>query len=235
MSAVSSIRPLKLVAVTGAPNSPSKTESLVNVILTKLQQYIQVDIQYIRLSQIGHLLNGAARRDLLAEEVQSSLNLIEAADALVVASPVYRASYTGLFKHLFDYIDQFALVDKPVLLVATGGSERHALVLEHQFRPLFSFFQSHTLPIGVFATDKDFENYQVVNPLLLERIELAVTRAIPQFLLASNLKVNPTVHDDLEIKLHQVLATQPHSVFLQHVQNLNFSSSKTTAASVVNI
>lgn len=235
MSAVSSIRPLKLVAVTGAPNSPSKTESLVNVILTKLQQYIQVDIQYIRLSQIGHLLNGAARRDLLAEEVQSSLNLIEAADALVVASPVYRASYTGLFKHLFDYIDQFALVDKPVLLVATGGSERHALVLEHQFRPLFSFFQSHTLPIGVFATDKDFENYQVVNPLLLERIELAVTRAIPQFLLASNLKVNPTIHDDLEIKLHQVLATQPHSVFLQHVQNLNFSSSKTTAASVVNI
>ncbi|MDE4040178.1 MULTISPECIES: FMN reductase [Acinetobacter calcoaceticus/baumannii complex] len=235
MSAVSSIRPLKLVAVTGAPNSPSKTESLVNVILTKLQQYIQIDIQYIRLSQIGHLLNGAARRDLLAEEVQSSLNLIEAADALVVASPVYRASYTGLFKHLFDYIDQFALVDKPVLLVATGGSERHALVLEHQFRPLFSFFQSHTLPIGVFATDKDFENYQVVNPLLLERIELAVTRAIPQFLLASNLKVNPTIHDDLEIKLHQVLATQPHSVFLQHVQNLNFSSSKTTAASVVNI
>lgn len=235
MSAVSSIRPLKLVAVTGAPNSPSKTESLVNVILTKLQQYIQIDIQYIRLSQIGHLLNGAARRDLLAEEVQSSLNLIEAADALVVASPVYRASYTGLFKHLFDYIDQFALVDKPVLLVATGGSERHALVLEHQFRPLFSFFQSHTLPIGVFATDKDFENYQVVNPLLLERIELAVTRAIPQFLLASNLKVNPTIHDDLEIKLHQVLATQPHSVFLQYVQNLNFSSSKTTAASVVNI
>ncbi|OJU56002.1 MAG: FMN reductase [Acinetobacter sp. 39-4] len=234
MSAVTSIRPLKLVAVTGAPNSPSKTETLVNAILAQLQQHIQVDVQYIRLSQIGYLLNGAARRDLLAEEVQSALDLIEAADALVVASPVYRASYTGLFKHLFDYIDQFALVDKPVLLAATGGSELHALVLEHQFRPLFSFFQSHTLPIGVFATDKDFENYQVVNPLLLERIELAVTRAIPQFLFASKLKVNPTIHDDFEIKLHQILATQPHSVFLQHVQNLNFTSSNTIATSFVN-
>jgi FMN reductase len=234
MSAVTSIRPLKLVAVTGAPNSPSKTETLVNAILAQLQQHIQVDVQYIRLSQIGYLLNGAARRDLLAEEVQSALDLIEAADALVVASPVYRASYTGLFKHLFDYVDQFALVDKPVLLAATGGSERHGLVLEHQFRPLFSFFQSHTLPIGVFATDKDFENYQVVNPLLLERIKLAVTRAIPQFLFASKLKVNPTIHNDLEIKLHQVLATQPHSVFLQHVQNLNFASSNTISTSFVN-
>ena len=75
---------------------------------------------------------------------------------LIVGTPVYRASFTGLFKHFFDFVEQTALVDVPVLLAAQGGSERHALVLEHQLRPLFSFFQAQTLPIGVYATDKDF-------------------------------------------------------------------------------
>lgn len=49
---------------------------------------------------------------------------------------MYRGSYTGLFKHFFDFIHQDALIDKPILLAATGGSERHALVIDHQLRPL---------------------------------------------------------------------------------------------------
>jgi FMN reductase len=76
------------------------------------------------------------------------LAAVEAADALIVGTPVYRASFTGLFKHFFDFVEQTALVDVPVLLAASGGSDRHALVLEHQLRPLFSFFQAQTLPIG---------------------------------------------------------------------------------------
>jgi MsuE subfamily FMN reductase len=67
------------------------------------------------------------------------LAAVEAADALIVGTPVYRASFTGLFKHFFDFVEQTALVDVPVLLAASGGSDRHALVLEHQLRPLFSF------------------------------------------------------------------------------------------------
>src|ERR671918_283478 len=59
---------------------------------------------------------------------------------LMVASPVYRASFTGLFKHVFDFVGQYSLIDTPVLLAATGGSDRHALIIDHQFRPLFSFF-----------------------------------------------------------------------------------------------
>ena len=73
-----------------------------------------------------------------------------------MASPVYRASFTGLFKHLFDFVGQYALFDKPGLLAATGGTDRHALIIEHQFRPLFAFFQALTLPIGVYAKDSDF-------------------------------------------------------------------------------
>ena len=60
---------------------------------------------------------------------------IESADALIVATPVYRGSYTGLFKHLFDLVDHEALIGTPVLLAATGGSDRHSLVIDHQFGP----------------------------------------------------------------------------------------------------
>ena len=109
---------------------------------------------------------------------------IEGADLLIVASPVYRASFTGLFKHLFDFVGQYALVDKPVLMAATGGSDRHALIIEHQFRPLFGFFQALTLPIGVYANDSDFTAGAVSSLDLHERIDLAVARSLP--LIRSN-------------------------------------------------
>ncbi|MFP5392960.1 MAG: NAD(P)H-dependent oxidoreductase, partial [Gammaproteobacteria bacterium] len=101
------------------------------------------------------------------------------ADLLVVATPVYRASFTGLFKHLFDFVHHETLFDVPVLLAATGGSERHALVIDHQLRPLFSFFQALTLPIGVYASEADFSNYRISSPALHARIALAVERARP--------------------------------------------------------
>jgi FMN reductase len=98
---------------------------------------------------------------------------------LVVASPVYRASFTGLFKHLFDFVDQYSLVDTPILLAATGGSERHALIIEHQFRPLFAFFQALTLPVGVYAHDSDFTEYRITSPRLTDRIAKAGAKAQP--------------------------------------------------------
>ncbi|WP_054907200.1 NAD(P)H-dependent oxidoreductase, partial [Pseudomonas sp. NBRC 111135] len=112
---------------------------------------------------------------------EATLREIETADLLVVASPVYRGSYPGLLKHLFDLVDMNALIDTPVLLAATGGSERHALVLDHQLRPLFSFFQSITLPIGVYASEADFANYQITSDTLRARIQLAAERAAPLF------------------------------------------------------
>ena len=111
--------------------------------------------------------------------VEAALKAVEQADLLVVGSPVYKGSYTGLFKHFVDFIDYRALIGTPVALLATGGSDRHALVIEHQLRPLFSFFQAHTLPIGVYATDKEFDNYRVSGDALRARIALAVERAVP--------------------------------------------------------
>ena len=172
--------PLNIVAVSGGLNTPSKTESLVQNIVDELAQATPINVHFIKLSEIGPLLSGAIYRNQLPERVQNDLAAIEAADALVVGTPVYRASFTGLFKHLFDFVEQTALVDVPVLLAASGGSDRHALVLEHQLRPLFSFFQAQTLPIGVYATDKDFTpEYTVASQQLRDRIVLAVARALP--------------------------------------------------------
>lgn len=171
---------LNIVAVSGGLNTPSKTESLIQNILDELGEATKIKVHFVKLSQIGPLLGGAIYRHQLPQQVQDDLAKIEAADALIVGTPVYRASFTGLFKHLFDFVEQTALVDVPVLLAASGGSERHALVLEHQLRPLFSFFQAQTLPIGVYATDKDFTpEYTVKSEQLKERITLAVARALP--------------------------------------------------------
>ena len=72
-----------------------------------------------------------------------------------------------------------SVVPDGVLLAASGGSDRHALVIEHQLRPLFAFFQTLTLPLGVYATDADFADYRISSPALLERIALATQRALP--------------------------------------------------------
>ena len=133
----------------------------------------------VELGQLAPQLAGATWRSHLPETVERELAAVEQADILVVATPVYRGAYTGLFKHFFDFIDQDALIDKPVLLAATGGSERHALMIDHQLRPLFSFFQARTLPLGVYATDKDFTDYRLQDEALLQRATLAVQRALP--------------------------------------------------------
>jgi FMN reductase len=106
-------------------------------------------------------------------DIATLIHSIVTADALVVGSPVYKGTYTGLFKHLFDLIDPRALKDKPVVLAATGGSERHALVLDHGLRPLFAFFSADIIATGVYATEPDFRDYQPSSPALVSRIERA--------------------------------------------------------------
>ena len=137
------------------------------------------DPTVIELATLGPRLAGALRRDDVSPEVEAALELIESADLLVAASPVYRGSFTGLFKHLFDFVGQYALVGKPVLVAATGGGERHALILEHQLRPLFGFFQALTLPVGVYASDSDFVDHEVASPEVVARISTVRVRGAP--------------------------------------------------------
>ncbi|WP_425930311.1 FMN reductase [Pseudomonas sp. NyZ201] len=168
---------LKIVAVSGGTSRPSRTLALTEAIIDAISRQLNIDTHLIELGNIARPLGGAQWRNELPETVEHELRHIESADLLIVAAPVYRGTYPGLFKHLFDLIGQDALIDTPVLLAATGGSERHALVLDHQLRPLFSFFQALTLPIGVYASEADFADYRIVNPALQARVELAAERA----------------------------------------------------------
>jgi FMN reductase len=178
--------PFRVVAVSGSLHEPSKTTALVRAIAEAIAARTAVDVHLIELTDIGPDLAGALRRDQLPPRVEEKLAAIEQADLLIVGSPVYRASFTGLFKHLFDFVGQYALVGKPVLLAATGGGERHALIIEHQLRPLFAFFQALTLPLGVYASDTDFDGYTISSEVLISRIELAADRALPLMTYAAS-------------------------------------------------
>ncbi|HDS1578407.1 TPA: FMN reductase [Stenotrophomonas maltophilia] len=170
---------LKVVALVGSPTSSvtSRTLLLVRHLLDSLQQRLHASVDVVELAPIARTLGQALSRSEAGPAVEQALQTIETAELLVVAAPVYRGSYPGLFKHLVDLIELEALVDTPVLLAATGGSERHALVIDHQLRPLFSFLQAHTLPIGVYATAADFEGDRVHSAALQARIALASERA----------------------------------------------------------
>ena len=172
-------RPLRLVAVSGGLQRPSKAAALAEHLMDLIADEVLCEQRLVELGQLAPQLAGAVWRSQLPETVERELAAVEQADIVVVTTPVYRGSYTGLFKHFFDFIHQDALIDKPVLLAATGGSERHALMIDHQLRPLFSFFQARTLPLGVYATDRDFLDYRLHNAALIQRATLAVQRALP--------------------------------------------------------
>src|SRR5581483_4154931 len=91
-----------------------------------------------------------------------------AADGLIAVSPIFSASYSGLFKTFFDVLDQGVLEGKPVLIAATGGTARHSLALEYAFRPLFAYLKAIVVPTAVYAAAEDWADGG-----LAERIERA--------------------------------------------------------------
>lgn len=166
---------LRVVVVNGSPSRPSKTMGLVDVALDTLGGMLPIETSRIDVYDLGPGFTGAIERDDVSPETETSLRLVEEADLLIAAAPVFRGSYPGMFKHFFDLIDQYALANKPVLLAATGGGDHHALVLDHALRPLFAFFQALTVPVAVFASAGDFDGTTLLNPRVYGRIETALT------------------------------------------------------------
>lgn len=168
---------LNVVAIAGSVSSTSRTLVLAEAIVAELASRLPIQASVLSLAGIARELGGSLDRKELSPIAEDILQAIEHAELLVVAAPVYRASYPGLLKHLFDLVGQDALIDTPVLLAATGGSERHALVIDHQLRPLFSFFQAVTLPIGVYASEADFQGHALHGAAIHTRIALTADRA----------------------------------------------------------
>ena len=148
--------PLRIVGISGNLTRPSRTRTLVGAILRQVEARGLGEVELLDLVDAGPELGAAVERGKLAAAPDRVLTAIETSDVLVVATPVYKAAYTGLLKHLFDLIDPTVLEGRPVVLAATGGSDRHALVIEHHLRPLFAFFGAQALPAGLYATNADF-------------------------------------------------------------------------------
>jgi FMN reductase len=98
-----------------------------------------------------NLLTGFANKPL-----QAAVDTVVGADGLIAVTPIFSASYSGLFKTFFDVLVKDALTGKPVLLGATAGTARHSLVLEHAMRPLFAYLRAVVAPTAVFAASEDW-------------------------------------------------------------------------------
>ena len=107
------------------------------------------------------------------ESLQASIDTVVGADAVIAVTPVFSASYSGLFKTFFDVLDKDALVGRPVLLGATAGTARHSLAVEYAMRPLFAYLRAVTVPTGVFAAAEDWAGSGGADRALSERVERA--------------------------------------------------------------
>ena len=168
---------VKTVIVSGSASRPSRTLLLAEQISGALGQHLDLDLHVVDIAEVGSELGRALTRAELSESAERALALVESAQILIAATPVYRGSYTGHFKHLFDLIEQDALVDVPVILAATGGGERHCLVIEHQLRPLFAFLQAFAVPVGIYASHTDFRDGVLTSELVRTRINQAARQA----------------------------------------------------------
>ena len=147
---------MKLVVVSAGLSVPSSTRLLADRLAGAVTRQTSAEVQVVELRdlavEIAHnFTNGFPGRKLAA-----ALDAVADADGLIVVTPVFSASYSGLFKSFFDVIDPDALAGKPVLIAATGGSARHSLVLEHALRPLFSYLRAVVVPTGVYAASEDW-------------------------------------------------------------------------------
>ena len=170
---------LSIVSVTGNFQRPSKTRTLSLHVADAAAQAFGGRVDTFDLDDFGTSLALARRFEDLDEQARRVAGAILAADILVVGTPVYKGSYAGLFKHVFDLLGPFDLQGKPVILTATGGSDRHALIIEHQLRPLFGFFAAHTAPTGIYAVDRDFTDGQLNSSQVQARVNQAIAELAP--------------------------------------------------------
>ncbi|HWU62149.1 MAG TPA: FMN reductase [Ensifer sp.] len=170
---------LGIIGLSGSFSTPSKTRALAEEAVRRAVVRFEQTSEVYDLGQFGAELGLARSFADLGEEARQIVDNIVRAKALVIASPVYKGSYPGLFKHLFDLIDPAWLAGKPILLAATGGGEKHALIIEHQLRPLFAFFEAQTLATGVYVSERDFVEGRLANKSVLDRLDRAVEQFAP--------------------------------------------------------
>ena len=148
-----------LVVVSAGLSVPSSTRLLADRLAAATAELVdELAVTTIELRDLAHPLTDHLLTGFPDEALATAIDAVRRADALIVVTPVFSASYSGLFKTFFDVLEEGTLDGKPVLVAATAGTARHSLVLEHALRPLFSYLRAVVVPTGVFAATEDFGN-----------------------------------------------------------------------------
>ncbi|MBM6583813.1 NAD(P)H-dependent oxidoreductase [Microvirga sp. BT689] len=167
----------KIVAIVGSPTPLSRTRKLVIEIQGQIVGQTGAKARLVDIAELVPNLMVRSREET-SPVLEEALRAVEQADLLLIGTPVYKGSYTGLFKHFVDLIDYKSLAGVPVALLAMGGSDRHALVIDHQLRPLFGFFNAQTLPTGVFVSERSYPDGCINDPVLQNRISTFVRESV---------------------------------------------------------
>ncbi|PLP56511.1 FMN reductase [Mesorhizobium loti] len=168
-------RPHELIAFVGSARR-TKAHMLVGEVSATLRQKHRLDVDMLDLSDTGPSLCTLSRAELDSRSL-ALVETIERCNGLIIGCPVFQGSYPGLFKHVFDLVSPRALRNKPVLITAVGGGLRHSLVVEHQLRPLFGFFEAATVSTAIYACAEDL----IPDSEIAELLQARITNAAQQF------------------------------------------------------
>lgn len=151
----------RIVVVAAGLSVPSSTRLLADMLgeasVAAIQERGQeAEVEVLELRPLAHALADHLLTGFPSSELKAAIEKVRRADGLVVVTPVFSASYSGLFKTFFDVLELGVLDGKPVVVAATAGTARHSLVLDHALRPLFTYLHAVVVPTGVFAASEDF-------------------------------------------------------------------------------
>ena len=151
----------RIAVVTAGLSQPSSTRLLADLLGEATRAALveagwDAEVEVIELRPLAHSITDALLTGFPTGDLATAVETVSAADAVIAVTPVFSASYSGLFKSFFDALEPGTLEDKPVLIAATAGSARHSLVLDHALRPLFGYLHAVVVRTGVFAASEDW-------------------------------------------------------------------------------
>jgi len=150
-----------LVVISAGLSRPSSTRLLADQLAAASEKAardrgLDLRVTVIELRDLAHDIANNLLTGFPPAALKEATDAVAAADALIAVTPIFTASYSGLFKSFIDVLEKDTLAGKPVLIAATAGTARHSLALEHALRPLFAYLHAVVLPTAVFAATDDF-------------------------------------------------------------------------------
>lgn len=145
-----------LAVVSAGLTVPSSTRLLADRLAAAVGGQTSVEVELVELRDLAGDIANNLVTGFASPRLAAALDTVTMADGLVAVTPIFTASYSGLFKSFFDVLDQEALIGKPVLIAATGGTARHSLALEHALRPMFTYLRAIVVPTAVYAATEDW-------------------------------------------------------------------------------